>query len=121
MHRSLDLRPEPRAACAAREFVAATLRDAVAGEVAEVAVLLTSELVTNAVVHARTPIHVVVDVEARTLRVTVADDAPRSPALRPSSHNHLTGRGLNLVDALAGQWGVDPTREGKKVWFELGA
>ena len=121
MQRSLDLRPEPRAAGAARQFVADALRDAVAGEVAEVAVLLTSELVTNAVMHARTPIHLVVDLDARTLRVTVVDDTPRSPALRPANHNKLTGRGMNLVDTLAGHWGVDPTREGKKVWFELGA
>lgn len=121
MHASLDLPPEPRAAGAARHFVADTLRDIVSGEVADVAVLLASELVTNAVVHARTPVRVDIDVDARTLRVSVADEAPRSPALRRANDARLTGRGMNLVDALAGQWGVEPVPPGKSVWFELGA
>lgn len=121
VHLSTTLPPEPRAPRAARHFVADALRDAVSDDTAEVAVLLTSELVTNAVVHARTPLRLEVDLDAGTLRVGVVDEAPRIPAVRRANDARLTGRGMNLVDALAGQWGVDPTPPGKKVWFELTA
>lgn len=119
VHLSTTLPPEPRAPRDARHFVADALRDEVPGDMAEVAVLLTSELVTNAVVHARTAMRLEVDLDAGTLRVGVVDEAPRTPALRRANDARLTGRGMNLVDALAGEWGVEPTPPGKKVWFEL--
>lgn len=121
MRASIELPPEPRAAGAARHFVLDRLRGAVAEDVAETAVLLTSELVTNVVVHARTPMRLDVAVCDDAVRVAVVDDAPRTPALRRAHEARLTGRGMNLVDALARQWGVDPVPPGKKVWFELSA
>ena len=121
VHLSTSLPPEPRAAGAARQFVANALRDVVEVDTADIAVLLTSELVTNVVVHARTPMRLDIDLDAGTLRVAVVDEAARTPALRRANDARLTGRGMNLVDTLAGQWGVDPTPPGKKVWFELGA
>ena len=121
VHATLDLPPEPRSAGAARAFVSERLQDAVPSEVAEGAVLLTSELVTNVVVHARTPMHLHLDLDDQVVRVAVVDDAPRTPSLRRANDARLTGRGMNLVEALAGQWGVDPTPPGKKVWFELTA
>jgi hypothetical protein len=47
--------------------------------------------------------------------------APRSPSIRTAHDARLTGRGMNLVDALSTQWGVEPDPPGKKVWFELPA
>ncbi|HEU0132739.1 MAG TPA: ATP-binding protein [Mycobacteriales bacterium] len=121
MHESITLQPEPSSAGEARHFVQTQLRDRVGDDVTEVAVLLTSELVTNVIVHARTPLRLDVDVEADGLRVAVADDAPRSPTLRQAHAARLTGRGMTLVDMLAAQWGVEPTPPGKTVWFELPA
>lgn len=118
---SIVLLPEPRAAGTARQFVEAKLHGLVPRTVEEVAVLLTSELVTNVVVHARTPMRLDVDLTGDSVRVAVVDGAPRSPALRRAHDARLTGRGMNLVEALAEQWGVDPTTGGKKVWFELPA
>lgn len=118
---SIELDPEPRAAGDARRFVLDALRGEVPEEVAETAVLLTSELVTNVIVHARTPMRLDLAVEHDSVRVAVVDDAPRTPALRRAHDARLTGRGMNLVEALATQWGVDPTPPGKKVWFELPA
>jgi anti-sigma regulatory factor (Ser/Thr protein kinase) len=120
VHQSIELPPEPPSAVAARQFVAEALRD-LPGEISEVAVLLTSELVTNVIVHARTPLRVEVDVDPPTLRVAVADEAARTPTLRRTHDARLTGRGMNLVARLAAEWGVDPTPPGKTVWFRLPA
>lgn len=119
VHHSLDLTPEPRSAGTARRFVAEHVHGHVPDETAEVAALLTSELVTNAIVHAHTPMRLHVDVTDEAVRVAVADEMPRLPTPRRSHDARLTGRGMNLVSALATQWGVDPRPRGKTVWFEL--
>lgn len=97
------------------------LRDQVPVDVAETAMLLTSELVTNVIVHARTPMRLDLDVAADAIRVAVVDDVPRQPALRRAHDARLTGRGMNLVAELSAQWGVEPSPPGKTVWFELPA
>lgn len=121
MHASVDLLPEPRAAGTARHFVFDQLKPLVPDDVAETAMLLTSELVTNVIVHARTPMRLDVDLTDDSIRVAVVDDAPRQPALRRAHDARLTGRGMNLVAALATEWGVEPSPTGKTVWFELPA
>jgi anti-sigma regulatory factor (Ser/Thr protein kinase) len=121
VHESIELPPEPRSASEARHFVADQLRDEVPDDVAQVALLLTSELVTNVIVHARTPLRLDLDRKPDAIRVAVADDTPRTPTLRRPGDARLTGRGMNLVETLAAQWGVEPTPPGKTVWFELPA
>lgn len=85
--------------------------------------LLASELATNAVLHgcgAGFSVEVVVD--AGEVRVRVRDDDPRSPLHRAPTEDDLQhgGWGLDLVDRLAREWGVEPAGEGKVVWFTLG-
>ncbi|MDQ1710835.1 MAG: hypothetical protein QOE45_285 [Frankiaceae bacterium] len=121
MHSSVRLAPEPRSAGAARRFVQDSVRDLVTLDVAEVAVLLTSELVTNVIVHARTPLRLDVEVDGGAVRVAVVDDAPQPPRRRGGDGGRLTGRGIGLVAMLAATWGVEPTPPGKTVWFELPA
>lgn len=121
MHDSITLLPEPRSAGEARHFVAGRVSDVLPSEVAEVAVLLTSELVTNVIVHARTPMRLSLDVDSSALRVAIADDAPRAPVRRAGGETRLTGRGMHLVETLSNQWGIEPTPNGKTVWFELSA
>jgi anti-sigma regulatory factor (Ser/Thr protein kinase) len=121
VHHSIDLVPEPRSARTARAFVDDHVRAYVAPETADTAVLLTSELVTNVVVHARTPMRLHLDLTEHGIRVAVADDAPRVPKARETHQGRLTGRGMNLVAALASEWGVEPCPTGKTVWFELPA
>ncbi len=90
------------------------------GEVADVAELLASEVVTNAVRHAHTDcLRVVVQVSGTELKVTVADNDSRPPVLRRPAANSLGGRGLHLLDSLAEDWGVTEWPEGKAVWFSL--
>ena len=83
--------------------------------------LLTSELVTNAVLHSGTSCELrVICADADTVRVEVADGSHIPPVLRISQDPlALDGRGLQFVDRLATRWGVDDDRHGKVVWFEL--
>ena len=79
----------------------------------------TSELVTNAVVHAQTPFVVKVGPGEGRLRVTVVDESPSPPqAMDPPGHSKR-GRGLRIVAALADRWGYEVEAAGKAVWFEI--
>ena len=86
----------------------------------EVATLLLAELVTNAVLHARSQIEVaVVVVAGGRLRVEVADLSPLLPSPKGYDAQANTGRGIPLLDALAADWGSSPAPGGKVVWFEV--
>ena len=100
-----------------REFcVAADLGE----DVCEKAALLVSELVTNAVVHGRSRATLVAARPNGHLRIAVLDADVHLPVgpqtLAPDSES---GRGLRIVAAVADRWGVEPTDEGKAVWFEI--
>jgi two-component sensor histidine kinase len=82
--------------------------------------LLVTELVTNAIVHARSPVQVSVAVDDSRVRVAVHDRAPRPPIRRPASEEALNGRGLLLLERLSDRWGFDAGPAGKSVWFEIG-
>jgi len=87
----------------------------------EVALLLVSELVTNAIRYAPGPILVELRVAGELLRVAVQDKAAHAaPAPRPDfEHTAENGRGLVLMSQLARRWGADIVDDGKEVWFEL--
>ncbi len=90
-------------------------------ERSEVAELLTSELVTNALVHTDHEAVLTATVGPRRLRVEVRDFVSREPRPRPPRSGDGThGRGLVLVESLADKWGVRRHEVGKSVWFELG-
>jgi anti-sigma regulatory factor (Ser/Thr protein kinase) len=89
-------------------------------EVRETASLLTSELVTNAVLHAATDITVTIRRESSGLRIEVADGNPQLPERKNYDDDAATGRGLGVVTALADTWGANRRGDGKVVWFELG-
>ena len=118
---STDLPAHPLSARRARRFVLTALDAFGVRGLDEVAELLTSEVVTNAVVHAHSGVRVSVEGIPGGARISVADSNPLIPALRRPVHEAEHGRGLHLVDALAARWGVDPAGEGKAIWFELRA
>lgn len=103
---------------AARRFVSARLRGWPT-ETTDVAKLLVSELVTNAVRYGAEPIELEVcgTADRTSLRVTVTDANPAPPLLRPE-RPEATG-GLHLLAALSEDWGHDQRDEGKSVWFTL--
>lgn len=81
--------------------------------------LLVSELASNAVRHADTPFSVTISCDGSLVRVEVSDGSPELPVPQVPPAEAITGRGLLIVDALAGRWGVESTPTGKTVWFEL--
>ncbi|MBI2706076.1 MAG: ATP-binding protein [Actinobacteria bacterium] len=109
--------PEPASAAAARSFAVSASRTS--GELADTVSLLTSELASNAVLHARTSFVVRVTSRSSTLRVEVADTNPNLPARKEYGPDAITGRGLRIVEGLADRWGVETEPGGKAVWFEL--
>jgi anti-sigma regulatory factor (Ser/Thr protein kinase) len=86
----------------------------------DAALLLTSEVVTNALLHARTQITLFAErLGADGVRISVADGSPVAPSLRRHSGTATTGRGLQLLGQLADAWDTDLTLDGKTVWFTL--
>jgi anti-sigma regulatory factor (Ser/Thr protein kinase) len=113
----LDLDAKPIAAREARRFVTEHLADLVDEGALT---LLTSELVTNGVLHARTHLRLGLITGEHRVLVTCGDDDPNGAlAVPPLDHARPSGRGLMLVDALSSQWGVYRSANGKTVWFTL--
>jgi anti-sigma regulatory factor (Ser/Thr protein kinase) len=128
--------PEPAAAAAARRFVRDTLRlwdltgrSARQDALVDDAVLLTSELVTNAVLHAGTPVQVTCrllgDQPDAAVEIAVLDRGPAQlhpdlPRTAAEAAERTSGRGLQLPYELASAWGVTYARAAKAVWFRLG-
>ena len=106
----------------ARRFVRATLiRWGCSEELVETALLLTSELVTNAFLHAQSPSRVQVRRSRATIRVEVLDRGSGRAELRTVGPDDSGGRGLQIVEALADRWGdhLQDEPDGHVVWFEL--
>jgi anti-sigma regulatory factor (Ser/Thr protein kinase) len=85
-------------------------------------VLLVSEVVTNAVLHGRSDVLLVVEDRGDSAYVSVSDTSPMPLRVHNFAVESATGRGLRLVDQLAQRWGVDAATsgQGKAVWFEVG-
>ena len=114
----LHLDPLPRLVSEARRFVAAHAPD-LSGETHDALVLLTSELVTNAVLHARTPLELGITIADDSIVVTVHDLDLARPEQDPYAHRE-GGWGLGLVHALADGAAMDTHPEGgKTAWFRL--
>jgi anti-sigma regulatory factor (Ser/Thr protein kinase) len=86
---------------------------------AEDAMLVLSELVTNAIVHARAGCTVEVQHHDDLLRLAVRDPSPAPPTIGSANPESIGGRGLRLVAAIAQAWGWEPTDGGKRVWAHL--
>ncbi|WP_369213787.1 ATP-binding protein, partial [Streptomyces flavofungini] len=117
--------PVGRSVATARSFVRDTLQGWGFTDIVDDAVVLTSELVTNAVVHAGTAADVLCLRTEDAARIEVSDRYPeREIPLQQSSVNMGSpdregGRGLQLCAALATRWGVEYTPTHKQVWFQL--
>ncbi|WP_441248450.1 SpoIIE family protein phosphatase [Kitasatospora sp. McL0602] len=102
----------------ARRFTRDTLAGWELGTLSDLAELLTSELITNALTHAGAPTELRI-FRNRLLTVEVADIDSHPPMLRRAADSDEGGRGMHLVNELAHRWGSRSTTEGKVVWYEL--
>ena len=118
---TLDLPARPGSAKEARRFIAQFCAAAdLPEELCSTAALLTSEVVTNAILHGRSRATLRVQEPPPYLRVAVEDANPALPAVGESPPVDATsGRGMQIVAALADRWGIEATATGKAVWFEL--
>ncbi|MDQ0833197.1 anti-sigma regulatory factor (Ser/Thr protein kinase) [Streptomyces achromogenes] len=113
---------DPGAVRTARRAVREQLRAWGLDSVGDLAALLVSELVTNALRHATGPIGVRLVRPAHlegVLLVEVSDPLPDPPRERIARPEDESGRGLQLVASSSRRWGTRPGDTGKTVWFEL--
>jgi anti-sigma regulatory factor (Ser/Thr protein kinase) len=115
--RSLDLPPAAASTREARRFIDAALSQWGLESVRDTALLLTSEIVTNAILHARTPVRLTIDRHRGDVVITVTDGSVHSPIRRRQSKDATTGRGIDLLDQLAAEWSVDIGADGKTLRF----
>ena len=115
------LSPHPTSVGAARRFVRDVLMSRqVADPVVETVELLTSEVVTNAIIHGRSGPVLAVAVNEHAVRVAVGDVSPEVPVRRIGRLDDVSGRGVIIIEELASAWGVERERNGsKRVWFEV--
>lgn len=117
-----ELDAVPLAPSRARRMLADLLDGSPAdrGSARDDAMIVVSELVTNALLHGHPPIRIAFDVSAACIRIEVADGAAgSSPLVRPAPPDDPGGRGMLLVSELVDRWGYDEADGIKVVWAEL--
>ena len=118
----LELPPSTDSVPQARRYVRHVLRAGEPTTDVDTATLLVSELVTNAILHARSPVVLTVHTHSGNVRIEVHDESGLHPRQHTFSASSATGRGLRLIETLAKRWGVEPDANGpgKTVWCEVG-
>lgn len=117
---SMQLPAQASAIAAGRTFARDfCLRHELSSSTTDDVVLLVSELVTNAYLHARSGVHLTLDVDVGLVRIEASDDSPILPIVRQQTDQRSVGRGLVLLDGLARRWGVQPAASGKLIWVEI--
>lgn len=121
-HEQIDLPPQVESVTAGRHFLCHVVEEWGLGELLDAVSLAASEIITNAVVHARTSFNVSVHVDV-ALVVAVADSGPALPLSGGTAGlpelDSESGRGLALVAAVSDGWGVREQEASKTVWFRL--
>jgi anti-sigma regulatory factor (Ser/Thr protein kinase) len=115
----LQLEQTAEAPRVARTFVQEVVTRSGLDGMGSTLVLLTSELVTNAVRHGAGPLRIKVYVRDNEVVIEVMDSGPMLPQQRSGAGDSDAGRGLTLVSLLSGSWGVEPHALGKTVWCSV--
>ena len=118
---TMEVPAEPTAPSRVRQWMTTQLTAwQVPEPVIGAAMLCTSELTTNALLHAGTAARVQIDLSPERLLVSVADTGTRGAVTRARTDALSSrGRGLGLIEELSDAWGTDPTVRGSTVWFEM--
>jgi anti-sigma regulatory factor (Ser/Thr protein kinase) len=118
MQMSMKFLPEPASVATCRRFVEDRLSTCPKSFV-DSAVLATSELVTNSIVHGQSGGTLMVELGDGALRIEVSDFSPELPVEREHGPAVDHGRGVPIVTALADDWGISTNEGGKTVWMSL--
>ncbi|UQA94365.1 SpoIIE family protein phosphatase [Streptomyces halobius] len=114
---------EPERIAEARRQIRDVLHDWADADQVDSAVLMVSEIVTNVLMHTDGDALLVAEISgergSRRIRVDVADGSDELPHRRSPGELASSGRGLVLLELLAGAWGVEPRGDGKSTWFEI--
>lgn len=116
---STRLAPEALSSRTARRFVAEALEGWGCEEILDAVTLLVSELVANAVIHAGSEVDVDVALSHNSVRVSVSDRNEAAVQRRNATPGDDSGRGTEILDALASAWRIDWWPGGKTIWFEI--
>jgi anti-sigma regulatory factor (Ser/Thr protein kinase) len=111
----------PASSAAARRFVNATLETWGLQRYRADALLVTAELASNAVVHARTDFTVGIASRNGAVRISVRDQSKALPRSREAPPRAPSGRGLVLIATICDRWGTELLGDGKLVWADLRA
>lgn len=112
----VQLLPSPTIARQARRVVDEELVALGRPELIDDVDIVVTELVVNAVIHARTTIELTIRPAGSGVRVEVSDGSPVIPRWTPAAMSSTSGRGLILVNRMTSAWGVEPHDGGKTVW-----
>lgn len=115
----LQIPPVSTAIGDARRFARDQMKSWGLASIADNAILMISELVTNAILHGGEGAILTLTVDDLKVRAEVRDSSPAMPVVRGYSATATTGRGMVIVDALSASWGTYAVDGGKVVWFEL--
>jgi anti-sigma regulatory factor (Ser/Thr protein kinase) len=120
MSYELALPPEVGSVGEGRQLVTRALADWDLDALSYTAVLLTSEILTNSVLHARTPIVLRVERAGDAVKISVQDGSTHLPRRRRHAQDATTGRGLELLERLAQSWRIESAGSGKTLTFTVG-
>jgi len=118
MRRTRSFSHSPHSVTDARRFAAEALPGA-SPETRGVIALLVSELASNSIRHTASGFDLTITSSAREIRVEATDRDDGKPEMRSPAPTDPSGRGLQIVDMLSADWGVEPLSKGKTVWFTL--
>jgi anti-sigma regulatory factor (Ser/Thr protein kinase) len=117
-HKEFPLSADPASVREARGYTRSALSEVGCTDSASVA-LVVSELVTNAIVHAREPISLHLWPARNRVRVGVSDASAAQPTPQEPSVGQPHGRGLAMIERLSLRWGFEPHPRGKLIWAEV--
>jgi anti-sigma regulatory factor (Ser/Thr protein kinase) len=116
----IGLAGNPTSAREARAFLRMALLDRIDASILHDALLLASEMVSNVIRHAGTPLTLSVEIHRGYLRMTVTDGAlPFEAKAGGENSDAESGRGMGIIASLSRRWGVGTTPIGKSIWAEL--
>jgi PAS domain S-box-containing protein len=113
------LPPQPSSVAAARHHVRGFLEASGRTDLLQTAMLLVSEIVTNALLHAGTEVDLAGRVEGDSVLIEVGDGSSHLPSRRSYAPTSGTGRGLLMLESMVDDWGVTRRDRGKVVWFRI--